>query len=151
MLPAWKGSLLRLMSKVCDVERLPFSKFSLKDYVKMFTRKLRKNYTDASYVDAVEAYAAMLCDAIAGRKEIVGKNPACVAVSVICVADGHIGGRIGADRIVKILNVGFNQKIVRLVKKIIKDKRLLPPRFAWDKALDNALRKVLEMELYGVS
>ncbi|MEM2639614.1 MAG: hypothetical protein QW113_06340, partial [Candidatus Bathyarchaeia archaeon] len=46
MLPTWRGSLLRLMSKVCDIERLPFSKFSLKDYVKMFTRKLRKNYTD---------------------------------------------------------------------------------------------------------
>ncbi|MEM3478516.1 MAG: TFIIB-type zinc ribbon-containing protein [Candidatus Bathyarchaeia archaeon] len=46
MLPTWRGSLLRLMSRVCDIERLPFSKFSLKDYVKMFTRKLRKNYTD---------------------------------------------------------------------------------------------------------
>ncbi|MEM3719542.1 MAG: hypothetical protein QXD45_05935 [Candidatus Bathyarchaeia archaeon] len=125
--PNWRSadghvtkSLLRLISKASDVEYLPLKLLELKDYVRRLAAKLRRKARSerlktSRYIDALEAYAMLVCDKVKDR--VKAKNPVCIAATAIRVADEFLGGWIGATRIAKVLGAGFSKQALLEMKK----------------------------------
>lgn len=144
VLPSWRGSLLKLLNKTREIETLPLKSLSPKDYVRRFAGKLRNEFADGCYVDAVEAYAITLCDAVEDAEELAGKNPACIAAAALRLADERTGGWIGANKIADALGVGFNQEAYNLMRR----RAPLPPEPLRKTALENLKKRVAEVRAH---
>jgi len=134
-----RTSLYKLIAKAAEIVPPPDKMFTAADYVNRFAARLKR---EPDFVSTVAICARELCRM--AEDELLGKDPACAAVTALCVADEMLGPWMGAERMREVLGVGYSQSTAQLLKKVIRKKGWLPPPVIHDTVLDLIERKAME-------
>jgi len=119
-------SLLKLINKAESIMPLPKVAPDPKRYIPKFAARLSASGASQRYISALEAYSRMLCDAVADA--VSGKDPVCIAVTALCVADEVLGGVIGKEKMLKLTGAGFSSAAAEAMKR----RRPPIPKQLWD-------------------